>query len=375
MSLGWPKVVNTANVQQAVADAVKQGVLIVAAAGNDRKDEPTYPCAFEGVLCVGAITNNGQLASFSNSGGIVDILAPGEQVISTYPSAVESQTLRIQGYETLSGTSQASPHIAAMAATLKSAYPGIGVNELRARLLLSGGALPSGAAALYGLANLNRALQAQPQPVFYPDFKSLDEAQLDESTLKIQGSINVQNLWLQASQVSAQLTVNGVAAGSAQATQLSSGAQLTVPWSYAFPSLDASSDVQLSLVVSASGVPARTFAVHFSAARVLANIATSRVMALNGTNGWIGNTNGHLFSRVNNVNSLPAETGLPRYYQPLNADNGGTPTQFFDGSSANPLVTVEIPQVQRVLQVIRVDMTGSATGLGGHRSHRQQRGV
>ena len=66
------------------------GVLFVAAAGNQSRDDdarPTYPCAYDepNVLCVGAEARAGGLASFSNWGArSVDLLAPGEHIASTW---------------------------------------------------------------------------------------------------------------------------------------------------------------------------------------------------------------------------------------------------------------------------------------------------
>lgn len=361
MSLGWPKVVNTDNVRNAVNEAIQKGVLIVVAAGNDRKDEPTYPCTFEGVLCVGSITNTGAMAYYSNSGGVVDVLAPGDGIVSLYPSGVESSILRIQGYEMLSGTSQAAPHVAGMAAAIKSVNPGISLAELKARLLLSGAALPSPGSALYGLANLQRALDAKPQPVFLPDFKSVEEIPVTEPDLRIQGTLAVQNLWAQASGVQARIVVNGQPAGSAQAATLGSGASLHIPWSYRFGSLDDSSDVQLSVSLSAAGGVQQTFAMHFSAARAMQGIRDTKTIAVPNMDSWIGNTNGHLFSRLSAVNSAPPEAGLPRYYQQLGTDNTGTGVQIFDPSAATQVTNLKIPSIQRVTQVMRMDVTGSGT--------------
>ena len=137
----WPKIADTTNAQNSFKNAIfpnptpggtaGNGILVVAAAGNDHKDQPTYPCSYEGILCVGAITNTGQLANFSNFGGLVDILAPGDGILSTYSTQVESQALRINGYELLSGTSQSAPQVTGVAAAVLSAFPNISLNGSR----------------------------------------------------------------------------------------------------------------------------------------------------------------------------------------------------------------------------------------------------
>lgn len=77
-----------------LAHARDAGVLVVAAAGNDGLDNdagvPTYPCAFEleNIVCVAALDQAYQLASFSNYGAhSVDVGAPGTNTLSAWPGA------------------------------------------------------------------------------------------------------------------------------------------------------------------------------------------------------------------------------------------------------------------------------------------------
>lgn len=138
MSIGWPKLVETPKMKRALQLAAQRDVVIVAAAGNNNKQIPTYPCTNETVICVGAVDNQGKMTEFSNFGGKVDLLAPGEFIVSTYPrDAVESRILRIRGYEAKNGTSQAAPFVAAIAASLKLLNPEMSLREVKARLFSS----------------------------------------------------------------------------------------------------------------------------------------------------------------------------------------------------------------------------------------------
>lgn len=132
LSLGWPKIIDTLKVRQAFQYAFDQNVVIVAAAGNNGKDIPTFPCAYDKVVCVGAIDNQNMLPHFSNFGSRVDVSAPGQSIISLYPQKMESSVLRINNFEVLSGTSQAAPFVTATLATFRLLHPELNVNEVLA---------------------------------------------------------------------------------------------------------------------------------------------------------------------------------------------------------------------------------------------------
>ncbi|KAF9876808.1 subtilase [Colletotrichum karsti] len=95
-------------VNQAAAAIVKAGHFLAAAAGNEAADAGTSsPGSEESVCTVGATTERDTLAEYSNFGAAVDILAPGTEILSTWPNGRTN---------TISGTSMASPHIAGLAA-------------------------------------------------------------------------------------------------------------------------------------------------------------------------------------------------------------------------------------------------------------------
>jgi serine protease len=62
-----------------------QGVLVVAAAGNDGKTKLSYPAGYSVNIAVGAVDRNNTLASFSNTGRNLDVVAPGVGVLSSVP--------------------------------------------------------------------------------------------------------------------------------------------------------------------------------------------------------------------------------------------------------------------------------------------------
>lgn len=109
----------------ALAVAYSNGVLPVAAAGNDFGAPVGFPAAFPDAVAVGAIDENDQVADFSNEGPELEVAAPGVGVLSTTNDG---------GTGLKNGTSMASPHVAGAAALLRDAAPSLGLDEIRSVL-------------------------------------------------------------------------------------------------------------------------------------------------------------------------------------------------------------------------------------------------
>ncbi|KAI1654502.1 subtilisin-like protein [Daldinia decipiens] len=105
MSLGGS---SSSAVNEAAASIVDAGLFLAVAAGNEATDASSSSPASEKTACtVGATTKDDELAEYSNFGSLVDILAPGTDIESTWIGGTTN---------VISGTSMASPHIAGLGA-------------------------------------------------------------------------------------------------------------------------------------------------------------------------------------------------------------------------------------------------------------------
>lgn len=141
---------------QAIINAVNQSVVVVASAGNSgfSGSPASYPAAWPEVIAVGAIDSSGARASYSNYNTYIDVAAPGTMIISTLASG---------SYGNRSGTSMASPHVAALAALLKQQC---GVTytplQIQARIAATDAAPVSGFDAAVGLMKAGAAITGNP---------------------------------------------------------------------------------------------------------------------------------------------------------------------------------------------------------------------
>jgi len=117
-----------------VNEAINHGSVVVAAAGNYGSVQPQYPASRtippadndDGLLAVTSVDPAGRKSDFANYGLWIDVAAPGEEILSTYP---------VSGYAYWSGTSMATPFVSGEAALIKTQqeWPTPGRIEARIR--------------------------------------------------------------------------------------------------------------------------------------------------------------------------------------------------------------------------------------------------
>ncbi len=158
--------------QDVLAQARAAGVIIVAAAGNSAENLPSYPAAYDGVISVSAVDINANPAPYSNFGATIDVAAPGGDFSSDlngdgYVDGVlstggDDSSGGIQNvYTFFQGTSMAAPHMAGVAALMKSVRPDLTPDDLDG--FLQSGAIvrdlgPAGRDDRYGYGLIDASL-------------------------------------------------------------------------------------------------------------------------------------------------------------------------------------------------------------------------
>ena len=158
------------------------GKTVVCAAGNDGAESVYYPASSQYTIAVSAVDSQNQIASFSNYGNSIDFTAPGKGLIlpyytgdNLYNSSFSEDSAE---YSKNSGTSFASPFIAADFAMLKSENPKYSITDMKNILIENCEDLgDSGKDKYYGYGNVNFDTKMFAKPVIANVSLSIDEEQ------------------------------------------------------------------------------------------------------------------------------------------------------------------------------------------------------
>jgi subtilisin family serine protease len=157
LSLGGPD--PSQLLDDAVDYATARGTVVVAATGNDGASSISWPARYAPVVAVGSVRRAGpglMISSFSNRGTNIDVVAPGEGIVSTAPN----------GYASGDGTSFATPFVSGLAALLLSRDPLLTPSQVSARIHATADDLgPAGYDTTYGagIVDAAAALAATPK--------------------------------------------------------------------------------------------------------------------------------------------------------------------------------------------------------------------
>ena len=107
---------------EVIDNAFDNGTTVCVAAGNESDDANNHcPANVPRAFTVASITSSHSLSWFSNYGDLVDIAAPGSGILSSVPGG---------GYDTLDGTSMATPHVSAACAMVRSYFPDMDADDV-----------------------------------------------------------------------------------------------------------------------------------------------------------------------------------------------------------------------------------------------------
>ncbi len=160
ISMSWGGSDESRAVKDAIAYARRQGVVVVAAAGNEGSDTPFYPAGYADVVAVAATESNDRRTFLSNYGDWVDIAAPGSAIVSLKPVGSASAPGNDTFTTKVSGTSTAAPHVAGACALLLATNPLLTCEEVEHILLTMGDAISRGICASNSRLNVAKAMRA-----------------------------------------------------------------------------------------------------------------------------------------------------------------------------------------------------------------------
>jgi hypothetical protein len=166
LSLGLNKF--STYLSEVVQKAEAQGVLLIAASGNEGR-AVKYPAAYSTVLAVGGVNPSNAVEKSSNFGSEIDLVAPWK----VYTTANGG------GYENQEGTSMAAPQVAAACALLWSKYPDMTPSQIRNMIRQTAQDIgPKGwdVHSGYGLLRADRALKEKPLDDIYETNDRSDNA-------------------------------------------------------------------------------------------------------------------------------------------------------------------------------------------------------
>jgi hypothetical protein len=182
MSWGDPNY--SAIIADACDYAYNKGVTLVASSGNDPGPIMSYPARLSSVISVSSVNSAKVLSGFASYGHDLDLMAPGEVVLSTYKDSGNEM------YMEVSGTSMSAPYVTGAVALLLSLVPGLSPAEVRSRLLSATDDLETPGYDIrtgHGLLNVQKLLD-NINPPFVKITYPLDQLAI-QGTTEIRGSV------------------------------------------------------------------------------------------------------------------------------------------------------------------------------------------
>lgn len=184
INMSWGDPNYSAIIADACDYAYNKGVTLVASSGNDPGPIMSYPARLSSVISVSSVNSAKVLSGFASYGHDLDLMAPGEAVLSTYKDSGNEM------YMEMSGTSMSAPYVTGAVALLLSLVPGLSPAEVRSRLLSATDDLETPGYDIrtgHGLLNVQKLLD-NINPPFVKITYPLDQLAI-QGTTEIRGSV------------------------------------------------------------------------------------------------------------------------------------------------------------------------------------------
>src|SRR5262249_17040726 len=121
-------------VLDAISYALEHGATVVCGAGNGQDERPQFPGYYarsgDGVSVAG-VGPSGLLSRFSTHGPQIDVVAPGDSIMSTYLTYENAYQSPLRDFQYSGGTSFAAPHVTGLAGLAATLQPSLTDNEFQ----------------------------------------------------------------------------------------------------------------------------------------------------------------------------------------------------------------------------------------------------
>lgn len=372
MSVGFPSLVLTQKFRDAINRAYSHNIPIIVAAGNNNKDIPVFPCSLENIICVGSVDNQGKISEFSNYGHMVDILAPGQSIVSTYPVSeangpMPSRVLRIAGYESKQGTSQAAPFVSAISAMIKLKYPGISVDDLMAKLYATTrkSSLDENKFSLNGIVDMNKAMNLKSSPKYVlPIFKENAQSIISNKELNFSYKLKLKKLFRDSSDILVEVEdQTGIEFFKNKITIQTNinESDYTVDLSGSIASLSTNSLVALKLFITSNNIK-REFKANLSFSMNIDALEVVSVPITNlDPNLAFAKRGKRTFSRLNYVHSATNEAINPEYFSVKKITQNENELSVIKPMDDKQVVKMKLKSELQVVNIIKGDFNLDST--------------
>lgn len=364
LSLGWLRQLDSKYLREAINSALGRGIPVIAAAGNNGSNARLFPCAYPGVICVGATRIDGKKADFSNHGGNVDIYAPGDSIVSTWPISRVPMDFSVHGYEIQSGTSQATPYVSAAVAQLKAHLPNLSIPEVQARLTLGSNRdilADNSDLGLSGRLDLAASLLVSEQSALAPVFKNLDEISYTLSNRAFRVPLPIVNYWKDSEELKVKIEIDNKAIELKRSEfvipEIKKSKSVTLPIEGEILDLKADRTAKITVTIT-EGDTSRQYSHSVSFVRLLINdpeVEEITVKFIDKTKPLAIVQDDKLVPLVSTAESFYG-TAVPEWFLRRNSDAGIEMTFFaLEGQNILEKETITLAGAKRILGLVNTD--------------------